>query len=112
VPGHNSRGTKALRGGELVNVRGLLYGGEVLYLADKDLNGCGDSVIGIEIPVDGKIASESEVLIRKLRRLSGKEGVARAEFEVIGTMAGDASNNGAPDAPRRALVLNLECGRG
>ena len=78
---------KALRGGDLVNVRGFLYGGEALYLADKDLNGCGDSVIGIEIPEDGKLAFESQNLIRELRRLSGQEQVARAEFEVIGTLA-------------------------
>ena len=77
---------KALRGNDLVNVRGFLYGGEVLYLADKDLNGCGDSVIGIKIPEDGKIAFESQNLIRELRRLSGKERVARAGFEVIGTL--------------------------
>ncbi|HEX8352812.1 MAG TPA: hypothetical protein VF611_07935 [Pyrinomonadaceae bacterium] len=78
---------KTLRGGSLVNVRGFLYGGEVLYLADKDLNGCGESVIGIEIPEDGKIAFESQNLIRELRRLSGNEKVARAEFEVIGALA-------------------------
>ena len=78
---------KALRGNDLVNVRGLLYGGEVLYLADKDLNGCGDSVIGIELFEDDKIAFESQALIRELRRLSGNERVARAEFEVIGRLA-------------------------
>ena len=76
----------ALRGNDLVNVRGFLYGGEVLYLADKDLNGCGDSVLGVEFPEDGKIAFESQNLIRELRRLSGKGRVARAEFEVIGTL--------------------------
>ncbi|HEX8557399.1 MAG TPA: hypothetical protein VF668_04825 [Pyrinomonadaceae bacterium] len=78
---------KTLRGSSLVNVRGFLYGGEVLYLADKDLNGCDESVIGIEIPEDGKIAYESQALIRGLRRLSGKEGRARAEVEVIGELA-------------------------
>jgi hypothetical protein len=77
---------KALRGSDLVNVRGLLYGGQTLYLADKDLGGCGESVIGIEIPVDGKMAFESQDLIRELHRLSGKEQVARAEVEVIGTL--------------------------
>ena len=56
------------------------------HVADKDLNGCGDSVIGIKIPEDGKIAFESQNLIRELRRLSGKERVARAGFEVIGTL--------------------------
>jgi len=78
---------KTLRGSGIVNVRGLLYGGEVLYLADKDLNGCGESVIGIEVPEDGKIAFESQDLIGELRRLSGTGKVARAEFEVIGTLA-------------------------
>src|SRR5688500_9746630 len=50
---------KTLRGSDTVNVRGFLYGGEVLYLADKELSGCGDSIIGIEIPEDGKLAYES-----------------------------------------------------
>src|SRR5215204_4621213 len=78
---------KTLRGSNYVNVRGYVYGGEVLYLTDKELNGCGDSDIGIEIPADGKIAFESLALMSELRRLSGKEKVARAEFEVIGTLA-------------------------
>jgi hypothetical protein len=77
---------KTLRGSDLVNVRGFLYGGEALYLADKDLNGCGGSVIGVEIPEDGKIALESQNLIRELRRLSVEGRVARAEFEVIGDL--------------------------
>lgn len=77
---------KTLRGDDTVNVRGFLYGGEVLYLADKDLNGCGESVIGIDVPEDGKIAFESQALMRELRRLSGQGKVARAEFEVIGAL--------------------------
>ena len=78
---------RTLRGTDTVNVRGFVYGGEVLYLADKDLKGCGDSVVGLEIPEDGKTAFESQALIRELRRLSGPEKVARAEFEVVGDLA-------------------------
>jgi hypothetical protein len=78
---------KTLRGSDTVNVRGFLYGGEAPYLADKELNGCDDSIIGIEIPEGGKIAFESQDLMRELRRLSGEANVARAEFEVIGTLA-------------------------
>ena len=77
---------KTLRGSDLVNVRGFLYGGEALYLADKDVDGCGTGVIGVEIPEDGKIALESQSLIRELRRLSVGGRVARAEFEVIGEL--------------------------
>jgi hypothetical protein len=87
---------KSLRGSDLVNVRGLLYGGEALYLADKDLNGCGGSVVGIEIPEDGKIAFESQNLIRELRRLSAEGRLARAEFEVIGNLTENERDCFAP----------------
>ncbi len=77
---------KTLRGSDFVNVRGFLYGGEVLYLADEESNGCGESIIGLDIPEDGKIAYASQNLITEIRRLTDKEKVAKAEFEVIGTL--------------------------
>jgi hypothetical protein len=86
---------KTLRGSDLVNVRGFIYGGETLYLADKDLGGCGGSVIGVEIPEDGKIALESESLMRELRRLSVGGRVARAEFEVVGNLTENGRDGSA-----------------
>jgi len=77
---------KTLRRSDIVSVRGFLYGGEVLYLADKELSSCGENVVGVEVPEDGKIAFESQALIIELRRLSVSGKVARAEFEVIGIL--------------------------
>lgn len=77
---------KILRGSDFVNVRGLLYGGDALYLGDGDLARCDGSLIGLDLPEDAKIAFESQKLIRDLRRHSGGGKVARAEVEVIGVL--------------------------
>ncbi len=77
---------KTLRGSDLVNVRGFLYGGDALYLGDGNLAKCDESLISLDLPQDAKIAVESERLIRDLRRHSGGGKVARAEVELIGVM--------------------------
>lgn len=77
---------KILRGSDFVNVRGFLYGGDALYLGDGDLAKCDESLIGVDLHEDAKIAAESERLIRDLRLHSGGGKVARAEVEIVGVL--------------------------
>ena len=85
-----------LKGDNYVNLKGYLYGGKDLGFGDTKLNGCEGSTAEVVLADEGKLNSESQDLIRELRRKTEisevrgsdhEDKFARAEVELIGTLS-------------------------
>lgn len=75
-----------LRGSNIVNLKGNLYGGKILSFGDANLKGCEGSMAEVVLADEGKLSFESQDLIRELRLKTNDDQIARAEVELIGTL--------------------------